>query len=41
MRVFQVEYTLGRRHFKFYIYIEDADTSFNSQKVQQVEGHSI
>ena len=32
MRVFQVEYTLCRRHFKFYIYIEDVDTSFNSQK---------
>ena len=32
MKVFQVEYMLHRRHFKFYIYIEDVDTSFNSQK---------
>ena len=32
MRVFQVEYTLLRRHFKFYIYIKDVDTRLNSQK---------
>ena len=41
MRVFQVEYTLRKRHFKFYIYIEDVDTSLNSQKMQHVEGHII
>ena len=41
MRVFQVEYTLRRMHFKFYIYIEDVDTSFNSQKMQHVEDYSI
>ena len=39
MRVFQVEYTLLWGHFKFHIHIEDVDTSFNSQKMQHVEGH--
>ena len=41
MRVFQVEYTLRRRQFKFYIYIEDVDTTFNSQQMQDVEGISF